>query len=159
MPATTYLQTPDSARKCSLGVEERTDPRATAETNDCSSQKKGKRKLALDQKLENEGVKEKKKGCIQQQRTSRAPQRNHKRGLDPPKTTLCGDKGNTDRGKSAHARRDTRRGGAGRERETLFYTVFPSFQSNGSDQMKSRSDGRYHTLGLGHSIVAKAVGH
>jgi hypothetical protein len=62
LPATTYLQTPDSARKRSLGVE---DPRATAETNDCSSQKKGKRKLAPYQKLENEGVK-KKKRCIQQ---------------------------------------------------------------------------------------------
>ncbi len=47
----------------------------------------------------------------------------------------------------ARTQRHQARRGEGGEREThkLFYTVFPSFQSNGYDQIKSRSDGRYHT--------------
>jgi hypothetical protein len=111
--------------------------------------KKGKQKLAPDQKLENEGVKKKKKKKLHStiedvERSSEKPQTR----VGSPQKRRCAATKKTQiegRARTSTQRHQARRGRG--ERDTLFYTVFPSFQSNGYDQMKSRSDGRYHTPG------------
>lgn len=68
-------------------------------------------------------------------------------GRIPPKNdAVRRQRKHRSREERARTQRHQARRGRG-ERDTLFYTVFPSFQSNGYDQMKSRSDGQYHTPG------------
>ncbi len=120
--------------------------------------KKGKRKLAPDQKLENEGVKKKKVAFNYRGPQALLRETTNEGRIPPQNDAVRRQRKHRSREERARTQRHQAMRGRG-ERDTHSFTQSSHlFQTNGYDQMKSRSDGRYHTPGLGHSIVAKAVG-